>query len=64
MVARNSRVTPDAEVRSPARSFLQVMDSYAAPGRDTRSERALQAGLGAFSSIVGEQAARSEAGAA
>ena len=58
MAPRNSRVAPDVQVRSPARSFAQSLDTYYRPARDTRKEEALQRGLSGFSSILGEQADR------
>lgn len=60
MAPRNTRVAPETEVRSPARSFLQSLDNFYAPARDRRSEQATQEGLGAFSGIVQEQANRAK----
>lgn len=58
MAPRNTRVTPETEVRSPARSFLNSLDNFYAPSRDVRSERALQEGINAFSGIIGQKANR------
>jgi len=58
MAPRNNRVSPQQEVRSPARSFAQTLDNFYAPSRDRRSEQAFQDGVSAFSSIFAEKAAR------
>lgn len=60
MVARNTRVAPDTQVRSPARSFLNSLDNFYAPQRDTRKEAAFQEGLSGFSGILQEQADRNK----
>lgn len=57
MAPRNTRVTPDTQVRSPARSFLQSLDNFYAPARDRRGEDSIQKGIGQLSNIVGEKAA-------
>lgn len=56
MAPRNSRVNPETEVRSPARSFLNSLDNFYAPSRDTRSEQATQQAFNTFSGILGEKA--------
>jgi len=58
MAPRNTRVTPETQVRTPARSFVQSLDTFYAPARDRRGEESVQRGLNAFSSIVGERAAQ------
>lgn len=58
MAPRNTRVTPETEVRSPARSFLNSLDNFYAPSRDVRGERAVQEGLNAFSGIIDQKASR------
>lgn len=60
MVARNTRVAPETQVRSPARSFLNSLDNFYAPQRDTRKEAAFQEGLAGFSGILQEQADRNK----
>lgn len=60
MAPRNTRVSPETEVRSPARSFLQSLDNFYAPQRDRRSEQATQEGIGAFTGIMQEQANRAK----
>ena len=45
MAPRNTRVNPEVEVRSPARSFAKVLDNYYAPSRDRRGEQAFQQGV-------------------
>lgn len=60
MAPRNTRVAPETEVRSPARSFLQSLDNFYAPQRDHRSEQATQEGIGAFTGIMQEQANRAK----
>jgi len=60
MAPRNTRVAPETEVRSPARSFLNSLDNFYAPTRDTRKEQAFQQGINAFSGIVDQQAARAK----
>jgi hypothetical protein len=57
MAPRNTRVAPETEVRSPARSFLSSLDNFYAPARDQRKQQAFQEGINAFSGIVGQQAA-------
>jgi len=56
MAPRNTRVAPETEVRSPARSFLNSLDNFYAPARDQRKEQVFQEGINAFSGIVGRQA--------
>ena len=56
MAPRNSRVNPETEVRSPARSFLNSLDNFYAPSRDTRSEQATQQAFQTYSGILGEKA--------
>ncbi len=60
MAPRSTRVTPETEVRSPARSFLQSLDNYYAPARDRRKEQAFQDGINAFSGILGRKAAEAK----
>lgn len=60
MAPRNTRVAPETEVRSPARSFLSSLDNFYAPARDQRKEQAFQEGINAFSGIVGQQAANAK----
>lgn len=55
MVTRNDRVTPETEVRSPARSFAQSLESFYTPARDVRSEQSLQRGLSGLSALLGEK---------
>lgn len=56
MAPRNQRVTPDTDVRSPARSFAQSLDNFYSPARDTRKEQAFQRGINAFSGILQQEA--------
>lgn len=58
MAPRNTRVNPDTPRTSPARSFAQTLDNFYAPMRDTRSEQALQRGIGQFAGIFEEKAAQ------
>jgi hypothetical protein len=58
MAPRNTRVSPETQVRSPARSFVQSLDNFYTPERDRRSEQAFQQGLGEFSDIFEAEAAR------
>lgn len=58
MAPRNTRVNPETETRSPARSFAQTLDNYYAPARDRRSEQALQQGLSGFAGVFQEKANR------
>lgn len=60
MAPRNTRVSPQTEVRSPARSFLSSLDNFYSPARDTRKEQAFQQGINSFSGIVDQQAARAK----
>lgn len=60
MASRNDRVVQDVAVRSPARSFINSLDNFYSPARDTRSEQALDRGLAGFQAIVGEQAAEAK----
>lgn len=61
MAPRSTRVVPETEVRSPARSFAQSLDTFYTPARDRRGEQSIQQGAQAFSSILGEQAQRNKA---
>ena len=61
MTPRSTRVVPETEVRSPARSFARSLDSFYTPERDRRGEASIQKGLDAFSSILGDQAQRNKA---
>jgi len=61
MAPRSTRVVPETEVRSPARSFAQSLDTFYAPARDRRGEQSIQQGAQAFSAILGEQAQRNKA---
>ena len=61
MAPRNTRVNPEVETRSPARSFAQTLDNFYAPARDRRSEQAFQRGLQGFGSILSEKADRIKA---
>lgn len=54
---RNDRAAPDVEVRSPARSFAQSLDTYYQPGRDRRGAEALQRGLSSLSGVFEQRAA-------
>lgn len=54
---RNDRSAPDVEVRSPARSFAQTLDTYYQPGRDRRGAEALQRGLSSLSGVFEQKAA-------
>ena len=54
---RNDRAAPDVEVRSPARSFAQSLDTYYQPGRDRRGAEALQRGLSQLSGVFEQRAA-------
>lgn len=56
MAPRSTRVAPEAQARSPARSFAQSLDDFYAPSRDRRGEQAFQEGAQAFSGILGAQA--------
>ena len=58
MAPRNTRVNPEVEVRSPARSFAKVLDNYYAPSRDRRGEQAFQQGVNAFGGLLEEKANR------
>ncbi len=60
MAPRNTRVTPETEVRSPARSFLNSLDNFYAPERDRRKQQAFQEGINSFSGILQEQADRNK----
>lgn len=60
MAPRNTRVNPETETRSPARSFARTLDNYYAPARDRRSEQAFQEGLAGFSNILQEKANRTK----
>ena len=57
MPIRNNRITPETEVRSPARSFVQALDNFYAPARDRRGEAGLQGGLQSLSGIFEAKAA-------
>ena len=61
MAPRNTRVSPEVEVRSPARSFAKTLDNYYAPSRDRRGEQAFQEGVSAFGGILQEKANRLKA---
>lgn len=61
MAPRNTRVSTDVEVRSPARSFLNSLDNFYSPSRDRRRENAFQEGINSFSGILQEQADRNKA---
>lgn len=55
MVLRNDRVAPSTQVRSPARTFLQTVDTFYAPARDRRGEQAIQQGISAINSVLNER---------
>jgi hypothetical protein len=55
MAPRNDRVTPSTEVRSPARSFLQNVDTFYQISRDRRGEQAIQQGVSALNSVLNER---------
>ena len=57
MAPRSGRVNPTVQSRGAARSFVESLDTYYQPARDTRREKALQQGLGQFSAMFQEQAA-------
>ena len=57
MAPRSGRVNPTVQTRGAARSFVESLDTYYQPARDTRREQALQKGLGAFSQMFEQQAA-------
>ena len=56
MAPRNDRVVPTTASRSPARSFLQAVDTFYAPARDRRGEAAIQQGVDAINGILNERA--------
>lgn len=58
MAPRNTRVSPDGDVRSPARSFVRTLDTFYGQARDTRSEQAFQQGVGRLTGLFEEQAAQ------
>ena len=58
MAPRNTRVNPEVEVRSPARSFAKVRENYSARSRDRRGEQAFQQGVNAFGGLLEEKANR------
>lgn len=55
MAPRNDRVAPNTEVRSPARSFLQNVDTFYAPARDRRGPEAIQRGISAIQGVLQER---------
>ena len=60
MAPRSDRVTPETQVRSPARSFAETLDNFYTAPRDRRAAQSIQAGAQAFSGILGEQAAKNK----
>lgn len=60
MAPRNTRVTPETSVRSPARGLVQSLDNFFTPAPDRRSEQAFQEGVDAFSDIFEAEAARAK----
>ena len=56
MVTRNNRVNPEMPQRGPARSFMQVIDNYVQPMRDTRSEQAMDRAFGQIGGLLDQKA--------
>jgi len=60
MAPRSGRVNPQVQTRGAARSFVETLDTYYQPERDTRRENALQRGLSSFGSMFEQQAAQEQ----
>ena len=56
MAPRSTRINPETPQRGAARSFLQVIDTYYQPSRDTRKEAADQKAFGQVTGLLQQKA--------